>query len=127
MILNADYLLDDEYLLDGGSSGQTFRPPTDLISGPINPDTTGLERRLMGYFPPAPRGRNVWVLPDGTFTEVQPWPLVSVAEANQGVLPIGDTTTVATYVFVYLGGHEYPLSDAEAAALTAAGYGDFIT
>lgn len=80
----------------------------------------------MGYFPPHDRGRNVWKLPDGTFTEVQPWPLVSVEEAHQGNLPIGTVALVPTYDFVYYGGHVYELTDEEADELIAAGYGPFI-
>lgn len=30
------------------------------------------------------------------------------------------------YDFIYLGGHEYPLSDEEVTILTAAGYGSYI-
>lgn len=119
-ILDGDYTLDGDYPLDSG--GSTFTPPTDLIVGPINPDTTGQEARLMGYFPPHARGRNIWKLPDGTYTDVQPWPLITPQDAADGVLPIGDTATQVTYLFVYYGGHTYTVDPAEAAALTAAGF-----
>jgi len=125
-LLDSEDLLDSDILLDGGG-GHTFQCPTNLDVGPINPDTEGMERKLMGYYKPHPRGRNVWVLPDGTFTEVQPWPLVSVEEAHQGVLPIGTVALVPTYKDVYYGGHVYQLSDQEVDALTAAGYGPYIT
>ena len=52
------------------------------------------------------------------------------------VLVQGSTVTQTQYPdqqylddfdYVYLGGHSYDISDAEAATLVAAGYGDYIT
>lgn len=37
------------------------------------------------------------------------------------------TDDIAAAKFTYLGGHEYLVSDAEAASLTAAGYGSYLT
>jgi hypothetical protein len=105
----------------------TFTPPTDNIGPPVNPDTVGNEWHLMGYYPTTARGRNIWKLPDGTFTDVQPWPLASPQDKAEGNLPIGTTTTVVTYLYVYYGGHSYPISQAEADALAAQGYGPYIT
>lgn len=51
-----------------------------------------------------PWSANVFKLTNGTYTEQQPT----------------DPTTIA---ITYYGGHEYPVTAAEAAALTAAGYG----
>ena len=62
---------------------------------------------LFRFYPPFERGISVWVLADGSMTEQQP-------PNNEGV------------VRVYLGGHEYPVTSEEAAALTFAGYGDRI-
>ena len=103
-----------------------FTPPTDAIVGPINPDSRGNAARLMGFFPPSDRGRNVWKLPDGSYTEVQPGYLADVEFAHQGNLPWG-VWTAASYDKVYYGGHATEVSDEEAASLTAAGYGSFIT
>lgn len=94
--------------------------------GPINPDTTGNQRRLFGNYSPHGRGINVWKLPDGTFTENQPYPLITPQDAQEGVLPSGQWDAV-TYLYVYYGGHTYEVSEAEADALTAAGYGGNIT
>jgi hypothetical protein len=55
-----------------------------------------------------PRGRNVFLLTDGTFTENEP----------------ADFSTIAT---TYHGGHSHSITAAESAALTAAGYGAYIT
>jgi len=99
----------------------TFTPPTDPIVGPVNPDSSGNERRLMGFFPPSDRGRNVWKLPDGTYTEQQPGYLADVEFAHQGNMPWGVFPT-PSYDIVYYGGHTYEVSDEEAASLVAAGY-----
>lgn len=77
-----------------------FIPPTVDESSAIRGDWTWPYAR---HLAPIQRGVNVFLLADGTFTQVQP-PL------NRGV------------VKEYLGGHEHPVTVAEAAALTAAGY-----
>ena len=80
----------------------------------------------MGFFPPHPRGRNIWLLPDGTITDVQPGYLASVDFENEGNLPWG-VWTEPSYVKVWYGGHATPVTDDEAAQLTAAGYGPYIS
>lgn len=81
----------------------TFVPPTVA--------DRGRDQRAIGvvkYWPPYDRGKNVYKLNDGTYTETQP----------------SDMTTVA---IEYLGAHVHTVTVAEAAALTAAGYGANIT
>jgi len=82
----------------------TFVPPTDNFVRYADPFEKSIEHRLFRFFVPTARGRNVFKLNDGTFTEDQP----------------GDSTTIAK---VYHGGHSHTVTDAEAADLMAAGYG----
>lgn len=63
---------------------------------------------IMSYLQPGEVGRNVFKLIDGTYTEDDPW----------------DESVIAK---VYHGGHVHQLTAEEAAELTAAGYGDYIT
>lgn len=63
--------------------------------------------RLGARIVPSARGRNVWRKTDGTFTEQQPVD--------------GDVDRI------FFGGHLNEVTAAEAAALTAAGYGANIT
>lgn len=80
----------------------TFTPPT------VNDRPLGYDRRAPGrvftHFASQPRGRNVWKLTNGTYTYDQ---------------PIDESTIAVTYH----GGHQHPVTSAEAAALTAAGFG----
>ena len=62
----------------------------------------------MSRLTPIDRGRNVYLLIDGTYTESQP----------------GDWADIAK---IYYGGHIIPITPAEQASLTAAGYGAYIT
>jgi hypothetical protein len=64
--------------------------------------------RLMRHYRSNPTGTNVWKLATGQYTERQPDIGVEVA-------------------ITYYGAHVYEIDDAEAAALTAAGYGSYIT
>jgi len=82
----------------------TFTPPTDDFVYWSNYSDEG----IFSYLKPGPRGRNVYKLVDGTFTENQP----------------SDMTTVE---ILYHGGHEHTVSGEEEADLVAAGYGDFIS
>lgn len=127
--LDGDQDLDTPFFdLDGDQILHTFTPPTSTDMGPVNPDTTGLQRRLFGYYSPHARGHNIWKLADGTFTDdVQPWPLITPDDAAKGNLPLGVAATAVTYQKVYYGGHANVITDQEAADLTAAGYGAFIT
>jgi hypothetical protein len=87
----------------------TFIPPTDNLLTFIDRNKPyGLGYRLFRFFAPTARGRNVFLLTDGTFTENEP----------------ADFLTIAT---TYYGGHIHSITAAESAALTAAGYGAYIT
>ena len=92
----------------------TFTPPTDLYLNltDFDVDTPPTENlrvafRLLRHFQSLPRGRNVYKLDDGLYTENEP----------------ADSDTIDT---TYLGGHIYTISDAEAASLTTAGYSAYI-
>jgi hypothetical protein len=117
--LDAPVSLDSpSYDLDGDTI-HIFTPNIAYDMGAINPDTTGNQRRLFGYYKPHGRFIPVWKLPDGTYTEEQPFPLIDPEFAREGNLPSGQWNAV-TYVKVYQSPER--VSDAEAAALSAAGY-----
>jgi len=87
----------------------TFVPPTDnLLTFVDRTNPYGLGYRLFRFYAPLPRGRNVFLLTDGTFTENEP----------------ADFSTIAT---TYHGGHTHDITAEESAALTAAGYGAYIS
>lgn len=116
----------------------TFSPPVDNIVPPfyltdsdptyeVNP----LAQRLMRHYRSGPRGRNVFLMMDGSFSETQPpnW------DPNNPTAPFSTTyvafnNTVLTQTNppsqqvkrIYWGGVANPVTAAEAAALTAAGY-----
>lgn len=81
----------------------TFRPPTDLFVAWSDEETEGIFK----YLKPFPRGRNVYKLLSGEFTEYQP----------------GDMTTVDK---IYHGGHIHTVEGQEEQDLRDAGYGDYI-
>lgn len=81
----------------------TFTPPTDEF---VNWALPG-ERGIFAYLKPGRRGRNVFKLTDGSFTEWQP------AFADQ-------------IAHIYHGGHVHELTAQEETDLRAAGYGDYI-
>ena len=92
-----------------------FTPPTDpylnLTDFDVDtPPTQNLRLsfRLLRHFASLPRGRNVYKLDDNTYTENDP--------------PDSNTIQIS-----YLGGHTHIVTDEEAASLTAAGYGAYIT
>ena len=91
-----------------------FRPPTDdFVSLAIPPkEFDSQEKRLafnlFRYFDNEPRGRNVFLLTNGTYTENEP-------------------NDIATIAKVYWGGSENEVSADEVASLTAAGYGAYIS
>jgi hypothetical protein len=95
-----------------------FRTPTDNFVTPILAefDIRGnrlseeqrLANRLARHVEPTARGRNVYLLTNGTFTEIQP-------------------SNIATVNKVYYGGHDIEVTAEEVAALTAAGYGSNIS
>jgi hypothetical protein len=81
----------------------TFRPPTDNF---VNWGLPG-ERGIFAVLKPGPRGRNIFKLKDGSFTEYEP----GIAE---------------DIVFTYHGGHIHEIDATQEAELRAAGYGDYI-
>ena len=85
-----------------------FSPPTDEFVRYGDVRTHGPAARLWRFYGPEPRGRNVYLLTDGTYSEV-------------------DQRDVGQVVKVYLGGHKNPLDADEVASLTAAGYGAYIS
>lgn len=82
----------------------TFKPPTDNFVR----WSDGHDDGIFAYLKPWPRGRNVFKLVDGSFTEYQPMDQESIA-------------------ITYHGGHIHPITAEEEADLRAAGYGDYIT
>lgn len=94
----------------------TFTPPTDLTSQATdNSDDqfkhASLEHRLANrlarFRKPTAKGRNVFYLVDGTYTETEP----------------ADATVISK---VYHGGHIHVITSIEQDSLTAAGYGEYI-
>lgn len=91
----------------------TFQPPTVDDSGPIAGDTRGLERRAMRHYKARARGLSVIKRLDGSYyTTTAPDQL---------------TETPPAVAICYLGGYVYAVTTAEAAALTAAGFGAYVT
>ena len=95
-----------------------FRTPTDNFVSPLVVDdirfgkTLSQEQRLANRLAKhrgaTARGRNVFLLTDGTYTEKEP----------------SDRGLVAK---TYYGGHDIEVDASEVASLTAAGYGAYIT
>jgi hypothetical protein len=81
----------------------TFTPPTDNY---VNWALPG-ERGILAVLRPGRRGRNVFKMNDGSFTEFQPSYPDDIA-------------------ITYHGGHVHPITAQEEADLIAAGYGDYI-
>jgi len=86
----------------------TFRPPTDNLVRYADPNGVGLGHSLFRHYAADPRGRNVYKLTDGTFSEI-------------------DQRNPSDFTILYHGGHDNIVTDAEAADLTAAGYGEYLT
>ena len=96
----------------------TFRPPTDdfvvpvIISSVYNQGQLSKEERMANRLgnriTPSARGRNIYLLTDGSYTDNQP-------------------STFAVVSKTYYGGHDIEIDAAEQASLTAAGYGAFIS
>lgn len=95
-----------------------FRTPTDNFVTPVlaELDIRGnrlseeqrFANRLARHRAPTARGRNVYLLTSGAYTETKP-------------------SNVSTIAKVYYGGHDIEVDEAEVASLTAAGYGGNIT
>lgn len=81
----------------------TFTTPTDDF---VNWALPG-ERGIFAHLKPGRRGRNVFKLKDGSFTEWQP-------------------SYDSDIAYTYHGGHIHELTAQEEADLRAAGYGDYI-
>lgn len=81
-----------------------FRPPTDNY---VNWALPG-ERGILAALKPGLRGRNVFKMNDGSFTEYQPAYPEDIA-------------------ITYHGGHIHEISAQEEADLRDAGYGDYIS
>lgn len=82
----------------------TFTPPTDdFVYWAKN-----YEVGIMASLHPGERGRNVFKMTDGSFTESQP----------------NDDSLIS---HIYHGGHVHPLTATEESDLIAAGYGSYIT
>jgi hypothetical protein len=81
----------------------TFRPPTDNY---VNWALPG-DRGILAVLRPGPRGRNVFKLTNGSFTEYDP-------------------TSQDDVAITYHGGHIHEIDATEEADLRAAGYGDYI-
>lgn len=82
----------------------TFQPPTDKFVV----WTYRYDAGILSYLQPGDRGRNVYKLTDGTYTENH---------------PSSETLISKTYH----GGHMHDLTAQEEADLTAAGYGAYIS
>jgi hypothetical protein len=117
----------------------TFTPPATEITGTIPAwavKKTDPKYRLMAYFQPYPRGVNVYKMADGTYMrdDLQViWPatpevpndcIASSWGFSGAPIIVGIDNPV---VLVYYSAHSYPIDQAEADALTAAGYGAYIT
>lgn len=95
----------------------TFLPPTANDVPAVLPETRGVQFGLFRHYGTRARGENVWQLVDGTYTTTQPFPTVSVVDAQTQA-----SNDVATYRKVFWGGHVYDaVEEAEAIALQAAG------
>lgn len=114
-------------------------PPIDA-----DPGADPLMRRLARHYAPGPRGVNVYLMSDGSYLQdggTPPegvalgvpvyWNTSEPAEPFVRVVNVDGTTTVTDYtpsvVKVYRGASANPITAAEQTALTAAGYGAFIT
>lgn len=89
----------------------TFQPPTANLTPLAPPGTGGLEERLFRHYRPLKKGLTVIQRADGSWVTKE-YPLQEELDAA---------------LRYYLGGHVYTISQAEADALTAAGYGALIT
>ena len=117
-----------------------FTPPVEPYVPPVPYGDKGEGNppwRLMHYFAPSMRGVNVFKMADGSYRrdDVQGvWPTtptvpndaIAITFATPSLPPIVTPIDVEV-LFVYYGAHSYVVDDAEAAALTAAGYGANLT
>ena len=115
-----------------------FTPPTVKDIAPYLPDSSGLQVRLFRHYATRYRGVNVYLLSDGTFVQDTatvengntgyplPWIINDPANEYLTVFNIDGSVTHTLLnphiAKIYEGGHRHPLTNKEAAALTAAGY-----
>lgn len=93
--------------------GRTAVPPTLPYDGA---DQTPLGRRLFRHYRSRPEGINVYMLSDGSITEEDP-------DGEAVVWSRGDKAGAVYVTQAWYGGHDdYNLTDAQATALTDAGY-----
>lgn len=121
-----------------------FTPPTDRIVPatymkgddqlPVDPAM----QKLFRFYRNGDRGRNIFLMSDGTYRDSQvdgqppnmnpTSPTSPYATVYDGVTQTTSTFSNSVYVTkVYWGGCANPVTDAEVTALTAAGYGSYIT
>jgi hypothetical protein len=119
-----------------------FTPPEEPYVGPVPAqDVMGAYdsrggppgSRLMRYFPRTLRGVNVYKLSDGTYPRDDVrgvWPTTPDVpnDALSSTWGVGALSPIIVGIdpevlFVYYGGHTWPVDDAEAQRLTDAGYG----
>lgn len=132
----------------------TFNPPSIVEVPPVIAEAPVLSNRLFRFFRSRPRGVAVFKMTDGTYqiarqvpglvgpTVSEPYPATTPdqfpqLEADQKTMVIAQSTfthTVTTYAasqpqvaFIYYGGHSYTVTAAEAAALTTAGFGAYLS
>lgn len=85
-----------------------FRTPTDRFVRWASRGGSGPAHALFKFYRPGERGRNVYKMVDGTFSEV-------------------DQREPANYLKIYHGGHDHLVEYDERQELIAAGYGDYIS
>lgn len=85
-----------------------FRPPTDNLVRWADFNGSGIEHALFKFYVPGARGRNVYKLTNGTYSE-----------NDQSDPTVVDTT--------YYGGHDNLVNSTERDSLVAAGYGDYVS
>lgn len=131
----------------------TFTPPSVAEVPPTGGDTPSvLGGRLMRFFQPRQRGVAVFKMSDGTYRCARAVP--GVTQGSGGTVPVAEPypavpegqvvndalawswyngqgteypLTQPTVQTVYYGGHSYPVSSSDAAALSAAGFGAYLT
>ena len=91
-----------------------FIPPLAYTNPPVLPETTGVQYRLWRYYGGQPVGRSVIKIA-GVYTTVD--------NPTQDQIDAAGAEGVGHF----LGGHVYAVSAAVATALTAAGYGAFVS
>jgi len=118
------------------SVADNFRAPPTSVTNPQG-------MALMKFYRSRVRGVNVFKMSDGTYQRddvTEPYPATAPnpgqpeVQANNALNwswynGVGTVSALPqpTVTVVYYGGHSYTVSSAEAAALTAAGYGAYIT